>query len=123
MKATRPLEYVCFFPIEFPTKEGDVYFFTCVDAYSEFVFQTGAEPSNDNQAVLKHIKLLMENTEFKKHREKGFTLVVHKYKEIQNEIEAIIKPYGGKMIIDDLFVTQKITPVIVHLYKSLPTKK
>ena len=36
-KATRPLEYICFFQAEFPTRDdGDVYAFIFVDAHSEF---------------------------------------------------------------------------------------
>jgi hypothetical protein len=119
MKATRQIEYVCFFPIEIPTKQGDIYVFSFVDAYSKFYFHTGTETSNNNDNILKHIKLLMDHREFKMHRDKGFTLVFHKDHDIQKEIEAIIKPYAGKMIIDDLMVAQELTPVVKHLYESM----
>ena len=52
--ATRPLEYVCLFPADMPTLEGDVFMFFAIDAFSQFVFNTGVEKQlNDVIVTLK----------------------------------------------------------------------
>jgi hypothetical protein len=122
MKATRQLEYVCFFPVEVPTTEGDAYVFMAVDAFSKFLFQTGIESSLDDTTILKHIGLLLQHKDFKRHSDKGFTLVFHKYANYQNHVNEIILPHG-KFIIDDAFVTQEIIPVAEFLFKSMAKQK
>ena len=54
---TRPLEYVCFFPVEFPTKEGTAYVFLAVDAFSKFAINTGSELNDKPETIIKHIYL------------------------------------------------------------------
>ncbi len=112
MKATRSLEYICFFPIEVPTHEGDAYLFMYVDEYSKFLIHTGTELKNDDKAVLKHLSLLMENKDFKKQSHRGFTLVLHKYSHLESEINEILHRQGGKFIIDDRRVTREFAPVM-----------
>lgn len=54
-KATRPLEYICFFPAKFPTLvNGDVYVFIFVNVYSEFVIMTSLllSPVKQNLVIL-----------------------------------------------------------------------
>jgi hypothetical protein len=116
--ATRPLEYICLYQIEYPTRDkGDVYMFAAVDVFSEFLFVTGTEESNNDQLILKHVKLLLNDKNFKQHSN-SFTLVFHKHSELKKDIEAIIKPLGGNMIVDDPLVAKVFTPVIEHIFKS-----
>ena len=122
MKASYSLEFVCLFSVEMPTLEGDAYVFLAVDVFSEFVFSTGVEKDRKKDNLLKHVKLLVNNEDFKKKLPVPFTLVFHKYEELRKDIDKIIKPLGGKMIVDDLFVTRVLTPVIEHLFKSLSKK-
>lgn len=123
-KATRPLEYICFFPAEFPTRiDGDVYAFIFVDAYSEFVIMTGMEKDRSNKTILKHIRLLTRNKDFQRHKGKPFALVLHKYDEIKKEILDIIGPLKGKVIFDDPMVAEHVTPVLENLFASLAGKK
>ena len=70
-KASRPLEYVAFFTMEFPTKEGPGYVFLACDAYTEFAFNTGVEPNDNPETILKHIYLLTEHPDFICHVDKG----------------------------------------------------
>lgn len=122
-KATRPLEYICFFPVEFPTKiDGEVFAFIFVDVYSEFVIMTGIEKSKSNETILKHIRLLTRNKDFLKHKGVPFTLVLHKYEEIIGDILRLIKPFKGKVLIDDAFVAEKVTLVLESLFTSLAGK-
>lgn len=121
---TRPLEYVCFFPAEFPTRDdGDVYAFIFVDAYSEFVIMTGMGKDRSHKTILEHIRLFTSHKDFQMHKGKPFTLLLHKYDEITDDILHIIKPFKGKVIIDDAFVAEKITPVLETLFSSLAGKK
>lgn len=122
-KATRPSEYICFFPAEFSTRiDGDVYAFIFVDAYSEFVIMTGMEKDRSHKTILKHIRLLTKNKDFLKHKGSPFTLVVHRYEDIKDEILHIIKPFNGKVFIDDTFVAEKVSPVLESLFASLAGK-
>lgn len=123
IKATCPLEYLCFFPAEIPTRDdGDVYAFMFVDVYSEFVIMTGMEKDRSLKTILKHIRLLTKNKDFLKHKGSPFTLVVHKYEEITEEILHILKPHNGKVLIDDAFVAVKVAPVLESLFSSLAGK-
>lgn len=117
--ATRPLEYVCFFVMEVPVKEGNAHLYLAMDAYSELAFSIGMELSGDSQTLLKHIGFLMEHPDFKKHRHKGFTLVFHKYYGLTNEINAIIKPFGGKFLTNDVFVTVVMDDFLKGIYKNV----
>jgi len=123
-KATRPFEYICFYPVEIPTRdEGDVYTFVAVDVYSRYLMITGTEKDRSNNTVLKHIRLLTEHKDFVKHKGEKFTLVVHAFRDIVEDIDRIIEPLNGKVIIDDSFVTEIITPVIEHLFESFDKTK
>jgi hypothetical protein len=122
-KATRPLEYICFFPAEIPARiDGDVFAFIFVDVYSDFVIMTGLEKSKSNETILGHIRLLTRNKDFLKHKGVPFTLVLHKYEEILDDILSIIKPFKGKGLIDDAFVAEKVTPVLESLFTSMAGK-
>lgn len=122
-KATRPSEYICFFPAEFPTRDdGDVYAFMFVDVYSEFLIMTGMEKDRSHKTILKHIRLLTKNKDFLKHKGSLFTLVLHKYEEISIDILKIIKPFKGKVLIDDAFVAEIVSPVLESLFASLAGK-
>lgn len=121
--ATRPSQYICFFPTEFSTRnDGDVYAFIFVDAYSEFVIMTGMEKDRDHATILKHIRLLTRNKDFLKHKGSPFTLVLHKYQEIQEEILDIIEPLKGSVIYDDPMVAEHVTPVLESLFAALAGK-
>jgi hypothetical protein len=123
IKATTPLEYLCFYPAEFPTRDdGDVYAFMFVDVYSEFLIMTGLEKDRSPKTILKHISLLKQNRDFLKHKGVPFTLVLHKYEEITPEILQVIKPLNDKVLIDDVFVAEKVSPVLESLFASLTGK-
>lgn len=123
-KPSRPLEYVCLFPADVPTQvDGDVFLFIAVDAYTQFMFNTGVEKDREPHTVLKHIALLMKDKEFMRHRDNGFTLVLHKYQEQKDAIEAIIKPYNGKVIFDDPYLSKIVMPVLEVLFKHFANNK
>lgn len=115
----KPREVVCFYPVELPTQEGDVYIFLAKDVASEVLFQTGVEKGNDIDLVLKHIGLLMENKDFNIRKDQPFTLVLHKHEQYQKEIEALIKPHRGTLFFDDLYLTHQMVPVIKYLLDSM----
>lgn len=119
MKATRPLEYVCFFPTSIPTKEGDAYVFLSVDVFSDFVFNTGEEANDNPENILKHIYLLTEHPAFAIHIKEGFTLVLHKYKEFEPRINNIIKPINGKVIFDGQYVNKIMMPILKDMFRHV----
>lgn len=117
--ATRSLEYVCLFPVDFPTQEGDAFIFAAIDVFSEYAFNTGVENQLNDELILKHIELLVNDPEFIKHRDNGFTLVLHKFEHLVFAINAIIKPFNGKVIINDPFVAQTFKPFLKNIYQHL----
>ena len=111
-RASRPLEYISFFIMTAPTKQGLGYAFFACDAYSEFAFHTGVEPNDNPETILKHIYLLTEDSKFLSKAGKGFTLVLKDFKELSDRIEAIIKPLNGKILFDKDFHDYISKPVI-----------
>jgi len=59
---------------------------------------------------------------FLKHKGNSFTLVLHRYEEIADDILNIIKPFTGKVIINDAYVAEKVAPVLESLFASLAGK-
>lgn len=110
-KATRPGEYVAFFNIQLPTKEGTAYVFMACDAYTEFGFNTGTEQDEKPETVLKHIYLLTEDKDFVRHMDKGFTLVFNQYEEFSDRINAILKPVHGLAMFDAEYHSKVSAPL------------
>ena len=81
---------------------------------------TGIERVLNDDMILKHIGLLIQHKDFKRHSDKGFTLVFHKYADYQNHVDEIIKPYG-KFIIDDAWMSKEIAPVMEDFFKKIST--
>lgn len=108
-------------PVEVPTQEGPAFVFLGVDVVSELAFQTGVEDGNNIEQVLKHIALLMRHKDFKPHK-RPFTLVLHKYAEHRERIDAVLKPYGGKVAVDDGYLIKKMGPLIGHMFKNWARK-
>jgi hypothetical protein len=77
---------ICLYPIEVPTNEGDAFAFVAVDIYSGFSFLAGVERNRGKRNVLKHIKLLIQQEEFKNKRAESFTLILHKYNELKEDM-------------------------------------
>ena len=117
--ATKPREVLCFFAADMPTQQGDVYAFLTIDVFSKYMFMTGVEPKNDIDTMLKQIKLLMNEPNFKQFKNRPFTLVFHKYEQYREKINAILKPFGGTMAINDPYLTVQIMPVLEEMYKGL----
>ena len=111
-QATRPLEYVSFFNLNFSTKEGPAYTYFAVDAYSEYAFSTGVEPDEKAETILKHIYLLTEQPDFIKKNHIGFTIVLDKYKELETQMNALISKVNGKLLFHPEFHKQISLPVI-----------
>jgi cell fate (sporulation/competence/biofilm development) regulator YmcA (YheA/YmcA/DUF963 family) len=121
---TRPFEQICFFPIEFPTTEGDVYIYAFVDSYSRYLTMTSIEKNNHTSTILEHIKAFTKNELFLKHSDgQAFTLIVHKYQDMLNDINQILAPFNGSVHISDPLVAQIMEPVIKDIYENFNNKK
>lgn len=122
MIATRPLEYVCFFPASIPTEEIDTYVFLSIDTFSHYNFNTGFEIDDSPESILKHIYLLTEHPDFLIHMNNGFTLVMHKYKELEPRINNIINPIKGKVVFDPEYVNKMMMPVLKDMLQHINKK-
>lgn len=120
--AKRPLEYVAFFTLQFPTKEGPAYLFLAVDAYSEFAFHLGVEADDRNENYLKYIYKLTENPDFLQHRDKGFTIVLENHEEISEQIYAIINSFNGTLLISKSHNNYISLPVLKSLSDFMKSK-
>ncbi len=92
-----------------------------LDSYSEFIFNLRPSQADTDLNLLSAIKELMDNKDFKRYSH-SFTLVLHKYEYLRNEIENIINPYGGSLMVDDSYVSEKVLPVMEMLFKQLRKK-
>lgn len=106
---TKPCEVISLFPADLsPNDDGSIMFYVVLDSFSEFLFQLEVANANTELNLLNSIKQLMKNKNFNLYNH-PFTLVLHKYEHLRNEIESIIKPYGGTFVVDDLYVNKGIT--------------
>jgi hypothetical protein len=112
-KATRPNEVICFVKVDLNTvKDGKVYMFITMDAYSEFMLQAGVERGDELEYVLEQIQQLLSNTDFNRLSGQPFTLVMNDFEEYRNEIEELIKPDAGTMVIDTAYIKRELGPAI-----------
>lgn len=119
-EATKPREYMCFYPCSIPTeKDGDIFAYIFVDAYSDFVIITGTEKNDSDKNILKHMRLLLEDERFGYQEGQSFTVVMHKYYHLTKAISVLFEPFGGKVIINDYYVTEVVTPVMETLFERL----
>ena len=121
-KASRPGEYIAIAVFVLPTMEGPGYVFIACDAYSEFAINLGVEPNDSKESVLKMVRVLLENKDFRKHRDKGFTFVLDHNEEMGMEIEKIIQPFKGKVLYHPEFQAKIVEPVITMMSKSFSGK-
>ena len=122
-KAKRVLEYVAFFYVELPTREGPAFTYFAVDAFSEFAILTGTEPKNSDEIYLKHIRRLLIDPDFAKHIHNGFTLVLADHQELSDEIKLIISNKNGRLMYDSDFHGEIILPVIESFSAFLKKSK
>ncbi|HAM98555.1 MAG TPA: hypothetical protein DCQ26_08065 [Marinilabiliales bacterium] len=95
-----------------------------VDVYSEYLIITGIETDRSNATVLKHIKAFTKHPDFTNHYNNlPFTLILHKYKEVSEQINQKIAPFKGSIIFNDPLVAQIIEPVVRELYNNMVHKK
>ena len=112
-KATRPNEVVCIIAIELNTiKDGKGYMFVIMDAYSEFIFHAGVERGDGLEHVTNQIRQFLSNKDFSKHKSQPFTLVMSGFEEYRKEIEKIIEPHNGTMVVDGAYIKKQLTPAI-----------
>jgi hypothetical protein len=99
------------------TIEGKAFVFLAVDSFSEFVFSIGVASTLNDTTIIKHLKLLTENMDFKNGllRQKSFTIVLSDYEHILPELNEMVKPLGGKVVINKEYFTKVTKPVIKAL--------
>jgi hypothetical protein len=118
-KAKRPLEYVALFHFQMSTMEGPCFVFVAVDAFSQFAFSLGVERDESPKSILKNIYFLMEQPDFVKYIDLGFTLVLGEHEELSDEINAILKPVKGKLLFSKGFNSYLSNPVLKSFRDSL----
>ena len=111
---TRPKEFICFSAVPVPTeKDGTVYFFIAVDAYTQFAFNLGVTTTLDDDTVLEHIQNLLQDPDFIKN--KGpYTLVMLVGEHLREQIEVLIQPLG-KLQFDEQWAADIILPVLKEI--------
>lgn len=120
--ATKVLQYVCFYPIEIPTQQGDAYFYCFVDAFSQFAFSPQVETEFSDELLLRHVKwLCSENKDFTKalHSQGNFTLVFHKYEQLLPQLNGLLRPLGGNAIVDPALVDKVMIPFMEQFFERM----
>ena len=111
---TRSREVVVFRFVQVPTQEGMAYLFIAMDVFSQFLFQTGVEDHMNEQVFFKHVKRLMKDPDFKKHGKKPFALVIGQFEELDQKIAQLIRPKGGRVVVNQQFVDEQTKDVLHH---------
>jgi len=122
LKASRPCEVISFFPADMsPDDNGSLMIYLALDSFSEFLFQLGTSKEDNHTNLLNAIGQLMKHQDFNLYTH-PFTLVLHKYEDLRPQIEEIIKPRGGALIVNDSYVNQKMTPILKMMFEHLSRK-
>ena len=122
LKAERPYQYWCFYPCSIPTeKDGKPFAYFFVDACSGFTIMTGVEKNDSDKNILKHMRLLLEHEKFGRREGETFTVVMHKYYQVTKAISVLFEPFDGKVIINEHYVTEVVTPVMEKLFEKIAT--
>ena len=61
----------------------------------------------------------MNEPNFCEQKQNGFTLVLHKYNEILTQANDIVKPHNGKVIVDEQYVADVLSPTLEQLVKHM----
>lgn len=117
-KAKRQLEYVAFFNFKIPTQEGVMIVFAAIDAYSQYVFKLGFEQDETPQTVIKNISMLLKSPDFIKHSKNGFTLVLEKYNELNEQIKESFGEMKGQVMFDKNFNSHISKPFLEFTAKK-----
>src|SRR5699024_2443646 len=99
IEAARPKEVLYFFHVHVRAQQGMAYFFSAMDAYSEYIINLGTSLSLDENTVISHIKKLLRHKDFKRSPKKPFTLVCAIGENYQNRIRGLLLPEKGKLAI------------------------
>lgn len=118
-EAKRPLEYVAFFHFQVSTKEGPCFVFVAVDAFTQFAFNLGVERDESPTSILKNIYFLMEQPDFVRYMDLGFTLVLGEHEELSEKIHAILKPVKGELLFSKGFNSYLANPLLKSFRDSM----
>lgn len=119
-QASRPRELIYFTSIELSTvQDGIIRMFLIMDGYSEFIFHVGAERGDDMEYVLKQVQQLINNKDFNRYSNQPFILAMSDYEEYREQIESLIHPIGGTMLVDEDYVMSRMAPVIENFLASV----
>jgi hypothetical protein len=118
--ATEPGAMVCFTSIPLKTlKDGTVHAFLIMDAYSKYMLHVGVELGDDMEYVLKHIQRMIQSSTFSQFGHHPFVLVMAGYEAYRPEIEALIEPIGGRMLVDEGLVMFQMAEAIEDFLRSV----
>ena len=120
MKRSRPSgprQIVCLKPFKFNTEEdGEVFFFFAVDIYSGFLFSMGGSLSLEPEDILDPVEQLMQNQDFIRYSGTPFTLVMDFGDELLDELNEVVKPHGGRVIVDAAYVQKMMMPHMMEFF-------
>lgn len=120
----KPCDVICMLPLKLRTiQDGDVFMFPTLDVYSEFLFQAPVERGDDMEYLLKSIQLLLNNNDFKSKKGKRFVLVLPEYQEHRSQIELLIRPHGGSLIYNQVYVENRMAPAIEYFLKTVKNRR
>ena len=114
--ASRPMEYICVFPMEYAS---GAYIFMAMDSFTDFSIHLGTEKNDSSPMLLKSLKTLMEHEDFVRQRDKGFTIVLPKFEEVIDQASLIISPYQGRLLFNSSLVRSVRVPFAKKLYADI----
>ncbi|MDP1727614.1 MAG: hypothetical protein Q8M15_12590 [Bacteroidota bacterium] len=123
LQATRQLQYVAFFYVKVRLRDGFVFMFMAVDAYSGYAINLGIEQDDSDANILKNVYLLTEHKEFIKHMANGFTLVFDGNEQLAGRIESIIKLVNGKVIFNKTYNNYIANDVMLSILEYINKAK
>lgn len=119
LTATKPMQHICFYPVDISTTKENAYVYMFIDAFSRLMIVTGVETDTTAQNIFKHIELLTQDKDFTAHACRPFRLVTHKHAELLSAIDALLAPFDGSTVISDETVAHYLAPAMEHFFKYM----
>ncbi len=114
---TGPRQIICLRPFKFNTQEdGEVFLFFAVDVFSGYLFSLGGSHSLEPGDILNPVEQLMQHEDFLRYTGTPFTLVLDFGDDLVDELNRVVMPHGGRVLVDANFIEDVMMPHMLEFF-------
>lgn len=118
-EARQACDVFCVMPVALKTQDdGEVFLFLSVDVATRYIVLHEVERGSEVEYLLKHLQKLLAQPQMQ-HRADPFTVVLPFYDEHAAQIEALLEPRGGSLVVNEEYMAMVMNPVIDELSKHM----